>query len=187
MPYRFGLPRRLHSAERGKIRDHLLRLDPADRRLRFCAAVGDAYVERYSATTLATGDLALGYFIDGKLRALGELRHEGDLWRKTAEIAITVEKPWQNQGLGTELLRELVELAQNRAIRAVHLFCLVDNERMRHLASKLGGRLSIAEGEVEAELEPPFPTCWSLLDEALIEGQTLLVAWWGEPRATTAG
>jgi GNAT superfamily N-acetyltransferase len=180
MPRPSKLLRKLLVSERHLIRDHLLRLDPEDRRLRFCGAVGDAFVEAYSQTALATGDVALGYFIDGKLRALGELRHQGDLWHRAAEAAVTVERTWQNQGIGTTLLRELVELAQNRSIRTLHLFCLTDNDKMRHVAAKLGGTLNIAEGEVAAEIAPPYPTCWSLIDEAIVDGQSMLHAWWGE-------
>ena len=180
MPTRSRVIRKLLQSERGKVRDHLLRLDPENRRLRLFGRVGDDYIETYSETLFATGDIVLGCFVDGELRAVGELRHQGDLWRPVAEVAITVERPFQNSGIGTALLRQLVEFAQNRSIRTLHLFCLLDNHRMQSVARKLGGELMVVDGEVEADINPPWPTCWSLIDEALAEGQAVLHAWWGD-------
>jgi RimJ/RimL family protein N-acetyltransferase len=167
MPTRSHVIRRLLRSERGRVRDHLLRLDPEDRRLRFLGSVGDSYIETYSKKLFATGDIMLGCFIDGELRPV-------------AEVAITVERPFQNNGIGTTLLRQLVEFAQNRRIRTLHLFCLLDNHRMQSVARKLGGELSIVDGEVEVDINPSWPTCWSLIDEALAEGQAALHAWWGD-------
>ena len=85
--------RKLLRSERDKVRDHLLRLDPEDRRLRFFGRVSDLYIETYSGKLFATGDVMLGCFIDGELRAVGELRHQGDLWRPVAEVAIKYRTP----------------------------------------------------------------------------------------------
>ena len=123
--------------------------------------------------------VALGCIIDGELRALGELRHEGDAWGPDAEAALTVEKPWQGHGIGTELVRRLVELASNRSIRTLHLFCLTENKRMQAVARKAGGTLRAMEGGIDATIPEPRPSAWSRLGEALADGQAILHAWWG--------
>jgi RimJ/RimL family protein N-acetyltransferase len=170
--------RKLLRSERAKVREHFLRLDRDDRHLRFFGHVGDTFIEAYCEKILSTGYVVLGCFIEGELRAVGELRQSGRPWQPVAEIAITVEKPFQNQGIGTELLRRLIGLARNRAIKTLHLFCLLDNVRMQRVAKKLGGSLKYAEGEVEARIDPPWPTYWSLMEEAFADGRAVLHTWW---------
>jgi GNAT superfamily N-acetyltransferase len=180
MPRNAVIIRKLLTSERDKVRDHLLRLAPEDRRLRFFCQVGDAFIADYCEKLFAANDIVLGAFIDGTLRGVGELRHESPRWQPAAEAAVTVERTYQSSGIGTALLRQLVELAQNRSIKTLHLFCLIDNSRMQSVVKKLGGQLSVADGAVAADINPPLPTCWSLLDEALVEGQAVLQAWWGD-------
>src|SRR5262245_27933228 len=44
-----GITRRLWPTETDKFRDHLLRLDPESRRLRFAHSVSDAFIEEYAS------------------------------------------------------------------------------------------------------------------------------------------
>jgi len=43
---------------------------------------------------------------------------------------------------------------------------LVENERMRHLASKHHALLEFQSGEVEARIHPPWPTPLLIFEEA---------------------
>lgn len=169
--------RKLLPWERNTLRDHFLRLAPEDRRLRFFASIGDAFIEAYCEKTFSPGSSVLGCFIDGELRAVGELRQQGYFWNRIGEVAITVERPYQNCGLGTEMLRRVVSLARNRSVQTLQLFCLLDNSKMQRVARKLGGTLKYAEGEVEAKITPPWPTYWSLMEEAFTDGRTALHTW----------
>jgi hypothetical protein len=63
--------------------------------------------------------------------------------------------------------RALIVAARNRFIARLHMICLMDNARVQHLARKLDGRLAFEQGEVEARIEPPWPTYWTLLEETL--------------------
>jgi GNAT superfamily N-acetyltransferase len=173
--------RKVLTTEKTKVREHFLRLDPEDRRLRFFDSRGNGLIAAYCETLWRTGDVVLGGFVDGRMRALGELRQAGDWRHATAEIAITVERPFQNSGIGTALLRCLIQHARNRGVRTLQLFCLVDNHRMRHLTHKLGGTLKIEGGEIAVDIAPPWPSPWSLLDEALTDGAAILHASLGEP------
>lgn len=171
-----GNIRKLLARDRGQLRDHLLRLGPADRQLRFLGSVGDDFVIAHSEKLLSPGVTALGCFVRGGLCAVGELHQQGI--GRVAEVAITVEQPFQGRGIGTELLRRLVDLARNRGIRTLHCFCLLDNARARKIARKLHGAIHTVEGAVEAEIARPWPSCLSLLSEANANGQAMLQAWW---------
>jgi len=144
--------------------------------LRFLHCVGDAYLEAYSATLFPVCGVVIGCFNDGVLRAVGELRPLNPPFACAAEIAISVEGQLQNHGVGTELLRRLVEIARNRSIRSIHLTCLLDNAPMQKIVRKFGGDLQWTEGEVEADLFQPRPTFSSLLGEALSDCAGMLNA-----------
>lgn len=181
--------RKLLPWERGTLRGHFLRLEPEDRRLRFFAQVGDGFIESYCEKAFTPGSAVLGCFIDGELRAVGELRQQGSLWNRMGEVAISVEKPYQNCGIGTDMLRRVIGLARNRSIETLHLFCLADNSKMQRVTRKLGGTLKYAEGEIDAMINPPRPTYWSLMEEAIAEGSAVLHTWSlpykeAEPRAS---
>ncbi|CAN5743994.1 bifunctional acetate--CoA ligase family protein/GNAT family N-acetyltransferase [soil metagenome] len=72
-----------------------------------------------------------------------------------AEFALLVADSQQGQGLGTELLRRLLQVARDEGIRRVIAEMLTDNRAMQHLCQKLGFRLhhSIEDGVVRAEID----------------------------------
>ena len=170
-----GSIRRLRAAERDRVRDHLLRLDPADRQLRFGGYASPARIAAYCAELDFGRALVLGHLVEGEVRALGELKPLAGTWPRAAEIAISVERPFQGRGVGSKLLRRLVVAARNRLFERLYMVCLIDNGRMMRLARRFDSRLSVDRGEVEARIEPPWPTWWTVLEETLDEAS----AWGG--------
>jgi len=67
---------------------------------------------------------------------IGVARYEGTDQEDTVEVAFVIEDPWQNRGLGTILLHELLRAAEGRGIRRFRAYVLPDNERMLHLLSR---------------------------------------------------
>ncbi len=74
---------------------------------------------------------------------------------ETAEFAVLVSDPFQGQGLGTELVRRLVEIAVAEKIRTIQAVILPDNQAMRSICSKIGFQCTDAPspGEILARLE----------------------------------
>ena len=70
-------------------------------------------------------------------REPGELvavaRYEPTDQNDTAEIAFVVQDGWQDRGLGTILLADLLEAAEARGIRRFRAYVLADNARMLDL------------------------------------------------------
>jgi GNAT superfamily N-acetyltransferase len=97
-------------------------------------------------------------------------------WR--AEVAITVDENSQEQGIGTELLRRVVTYARNRGLKTLYMLCLTDNRRMQAIARKFEGQLMFEAGQVEADLTMPFPTQFTLFDEALGDSVAFAALWW---------
>ena len=59
------------------------------------------------------------------------------------EVALVVTDAWQRQGLGTELLNAVVNVASEDSIRYFHADVLADNYAMRALARKVGCDVNI--------------------------------------------
>jgi GNAT superfamily N-acetyltransferase len=122
------------------------------------------------------GTTIFAAFIAGEIRASAELRGLLGDGSRDAEAAFTVEAQWQDQGLGTMLMERVIIAAQNRGYGRLHMMCLRENGRMRHLAEKYGARLEHHEGEVVGLLDSRTPTPVSLLDEAIHDAQGFVAA-----------
>jgi GNAT superfamily N-acetyltransferase len=157
----------------------MLRLDLDDRHSRFFGGMGDGAIGAHCDAIFGAGGIVLGAFIAGRLRGIGELRPLGLVSEQSAEVAFSVERPFQGCGIGTELLRRLIEVARNRAIRTVHFHCLVGNVAARRIAGGAGGALRYADGVISAEITQPWPSFWSLLSEAIADGQAMWSNWPG--------
>lgn len=170
--------RKLLPAELSAWRDHLQRLAPGSRQARFSGGVSDAYIDAYCRRVEWLGTMLIGAFVDGTLRGLAELRwlEPGTGWR--AELAVTVEDAWQDQGLGTELLRRAIVHARNRGVKSLYMICLTDNRRMQAIARKFEGQLIFEGSQVEADIVVPFPTQLSLLAEVLGDGVAFAATFW---------
>ncbi|MCC8364669.1 GNAT family N-acetyltransferase [Lysobacter sp. A6] len=110
--YRFlGFVR--HPSER--LLDSLTRLDP-EREVAFCAVVAE----------------------DAHDKIIGVSRFSADKDHQRCECAVVVDDEWQNKGLGTLLMRRLIEVARARGIRVMRSIDLAENIRMADLAGDLG-------------------------------------------------
>jgi len=162
-----GNIRKLWPTETHKFRDHLLRLDKTNRRLRFAHGVSDAFIEDYAGRMAEMGGIVYAYFVAGEVRAAAELKKLGDTWGREAEAAFSVEKPLQEQGIGTELMGRVIRTARNRGVQHLCVSCLAENGKMRTIARKHEAELRFEYGEVIGEIVPDGPNYFSLLAEAV--------------------
>ena len=167
-----GLIRKLWPVEATAYRDHLLRLDAESRRNRFCGAIADDIIRSYAATVRG-GDVILhGFFVDGVLRGVADLRILG----REAEAAFSIEKPWQSHGVGSALLERSLLAARNRGVKLMQVCCLMENRRMQQLARKFEAELSFDFGAVIGTMETPYPTPLSLMRELVADGHSFAAA-----------
>ena len=144
--------------------------------MRFHGSVSDLAIERYCRHIDWFSTVALGYFVDGRLRGVAQLSLERPLYPRGGELAVTVETSWQGRGVGTELARRAVTVARNRGLRRLAMLCLVENRPMRRIAAKLEGALHIDGGTVEADLGLTGATPWTWLEELVHDGAGNLAA-----------
>lgn len=162
--------RKLLPTERHRYCEHLLRLDRADRYARFVGTVSDQVIERHCAGIDWGRTIVVGCFLQGELRGAVELCTDRLIWPDQAELAVSVEKPLQEQGVGTALVRRALTIAGNRRIDRVHMICLADNRRMRAVSRRFGGRMELDGGELSVAFDLPPPNQFSLALEAFEDG-----------------
>ena len=168
-----GLIRKLWSVETDAYRDHLLRLDPESRRNRFNATIADDAVRGYAATARGSDVILHGFFVDGVLRGIADLRIIG----REAEAAFSIEKRWQSHGVGSALLERSLLVARNRGVKLLQVCCLVDNRRMQQLARKFDAELTFDFGTVIGKMENPHPTPLSVMRELVVDGHSFAAAY----------
>jgi GNAT superfamily N-acetyltransferase len=165
--------RKLLPAEGRLYLSHLLRLSPEDRNARFCGGLSDEAVAGYVGRIDWTRTRAVGCFRGGDLIGAAELGFDPGC-PGHGEVAVSLESAFQGRGIGAELTRRILTIAQNRAIRDVAFHCVASNRRMRSIVRDLKGSLSLDGGEVEGAVRLPWPNQISLLQETLDEGVALM-------------
>ena len=97
--------------------------------------VGDA-----SADVDRGHDVAFAAFTmdDSRERMVGVGRYSTDDSSQHCECTVTVDDEWQGKGLGTVLMRHLIEVARIRGIRRMTSTASAENVQMHDLAAHLG-------------------------------------------------
>jgi RimJ/RimL family protein N-acetyltransferase len=83
-------------------------------------------------------------------------RYAYDRGPDEAELAIAIDDPWQGQGLGTLLLRELLDHAAGRGLRRFRAYVLAENSPMLRLLGRVARTLErkLEAGVVSLLLAP---------------------------------
>lgn len=171
-----GTIRKQWFTEKDKFRDHLLRLDPESRRMRFGMGVRDDFIRRYAEQTSQFQSVIYGFFVGREMKAAAELRMIGTSWNGEAEAAFSVERDYQDSGVGTELLGKIIVASRNRGVERLYMNCLSENRRMQNVARKYEAELYFDHGDVVGKLAPSYPTPLSLWSEALDSGNGFVMA-----------
>ena len=166
--------RRIWPAEIALYRDHLKRLDPESRRSRFGGMISDSFIDSYTQSAYGPDVMIFGAFDGDRIVAAGELRLMIKSWPTSAEAAFSVEKDYQDHGIGDALFGRLLVAAQNRNINSITIICLRENDRMRRLAQKHSAKLNFADGEISGQLAPAWSSPTTYLEEAIGEANGLV-------------
>lgn len=148
-----GIIRQLRPSEELLFRDHLLGLDSESRRDRFNGITDDQFVAAYSSRCFHDGTTVIGYLVDGKLRGAAELHERAELAEPTGEIAFSVDKSFQNRGIGSRLFNRLIDTARGYGYERLLVTTHSQNEAMKQLARRFGFKLSFEAGETVGRID----------------------------------
>ncbi len=162
-----GTLRKLWASDRQEFENHLLRLDKKSRRMRFAHSVSDDFIQTYASHMDDTDGVVYGYVDGGHIRAAAELKKLGDTWGHEAEAAFSVESAYQNNGIGTALMGNVIRSARNRGVHTVFMSCLAENAKMQAIARKYDADLRFECGEIVGEIVPHDPNYFSVVSEAI--------------------
>ena len=171
-----GSIRKLLTREQPHYLAHLLRLDSDARNRRFAHAVSDDFIIRYAEKAFDPGSIIFGYFVEGQLRGVAELKQSRAARSQIAEAAFSVEQDYVNQGIATELMGRVIRSARNRGVRHLILSCLAENAKMRAIALKYGANLQFEAGSVIGDIVPGRANYFTFAAEAFEDRVGLLLA-----------
>ena len=75
---------------------------------------------------------------DGRETQVGVSRYCPNSKAEVRELAVTIADEWQKQGLGTLLMKQLIQSAKDYGIKQLYSIDLADNSAMRELARDAG-------------------------------------------------
>jgi len=136
---------------------HLKNLTADDRYTRFGYAVKDEIIDQLILNVLYhPQDHHLFVAEDNdELIGFGHLAREGADW----ELAVSVDKHWQGQGVGNALVGEMIKWGKMHDVHSLFMHCITENRKIQNLARKHGLRTVERSGsEITAQVELPDPT-----------------------------
>jgi GNAT superfamily N-acetyltransferase len=139
--------RPIHKEDAELERAFIKRLSPESRRLRFLGQVSepsDDLIKRLTDIDYQH-DAAFVALVHraGEKREIGVSRYSTSTDGRSCECAVAVDDEWHKKGLGTLLMRHLIELARSRGLRTMVSIDAANNLEMRDLAKFLGFRRRI--------------------------------------------
>lgn len=141
---------RLHAPDREALVAHFIALDAEDRRLRFGTHASDEVIRAYVARLDFARDRLFAVH-DERLRIVAVVHVA--MGEGSAELGLSVHSRWRGRGVGATLFERAMLHLRNRGVKKVYVYCLAENEAMKHLARKNNMRLAFDGGESDAHLE----------------------------------
>ena len=143
---------------RGQYSSHLKNLTPEDKLSRFGHLVTDYNIDQLILSMCYHPEDHELWFctVDGHRVGWGHMAKNRD---SSWELAVSVDKEYQRQGVGNRLIGEMLVWAKFHRVNEVYMNCIEDNRIIQHLALKheLKTR-ERGQGERTAAIEVPEPT-----------------------------
>lgn len=158
--FRFSGYRRLGRRQRRLLLGHLERLSEEDLYHRFLNHMNSEDLRSHVARPSPEHE-TIGWFHRGVLRGAIEVFYHD----ARAEAAVTLEREWRRQGIGTELVRRGIARARRRQVVSFDMLSYRGNIAMLRIAEKFSASESYAHGRPIEGLAPDAPLpAWLTID-----------------------
>jgi len=156
--------RRVLPHEYSKYRKHLKALTDASKYLRFGYQIKDemidALCDKFEANT-AKNILFCIENDDLEFVAIGHVALEDEM-----ELAFSVIKEYQGQGMGSKLMKRVIQWCRTNGNLKGCMVCLSTNAAIKHLCLKHGIHIHSEHGETLADIELDSPNITTFINEA---------------------
>lgn len=146
----YSTVRRVLPHEYAKYCQHLQSLDTDSKILRFGYQVKDEIIDQLCQQIELDQDHHILFCIENtdlEFIAVGHIALSDNM-----ELAFSVLKEYQNQGLGSALMKRCIQWCRTHNILQGEMVCLTSNRAIRHLCSKHGITMSNDNGETMATI-----------------------------------
>lgn len=157
---------RLPADEFYRYKTHLLCLDEESRYMRFGYPVRSDQIKELAKRWQDNADKNIIFVIENndlEVVAVGHISLE----ETPAELAFSVFKEYQRQGMGDALMTRCIEYCQNHNIKNGQMVCLSSNEAIKKLARRHKILVKSEHGDSSAEIQIPDPSPISILGEVV--------------------
>jgi GNAT superfamily N-acetyltransferase len=159
---------------------HIVKLTPDDRYLRFGYSAQDEHITKYVNKTFDTAsertndDLWYAIKVESEIAATLHVSIRGDV----AEFAFTTLPEYRGQKFGQFLFARGYQIVVERNIKQIYMVCLSKNAAMRHIARKFGLAVLTHGTEAEGSINIQYPVSLkqmnkvshSIIDRNLFDG-----------------
>ena len=148
---------KLPANEFHRYRTHLLSLDEESRYMRFGFQVKNETINQLCEKWNLNADQHTIFAIENSNMEVVGVAHVS-LEDPIPELAFSVFKEYQHQGMGDALMKRAIEYCQNRGIKSGCMVCLGTNDKIKNLARKNQVLVVTEHGDSYGEIEIPDPT-----------------------------
>lgn len=157
---------KLAPSEFHRYKTHLLSLDEESRYMRFGYHIRTEQIRELCKKWQANSDKHVIFAIENEDLEIVGIGHVS-LEDTPAELAFSVLKECQGQGMGDALMKRTIEYCQNHGIKLGCMVCLGSNDKIKSLARKNGILVKTEYGDSHGEIEIPDPSPISIWHEAV--------------------
>lgn len=137
--------------ERDYILAHLMTLSAEDLDLRFFKLMTQSQlIEWVNNLNKNQNCVCILFKEENRIIAFGQIFF---MKNGMAEISLTIDPQFRNQGLAGSMFRHMIEGAKQLGITGLYLTCKACNRAIYQLAKKFGFSISFVEGDVYGTLE----------------------------------
>jgi len=159
-----NIVRRVLAHEYPKYREHLKLLDAESKHLRFGYAIQDEMIDNLCAQWETDTEHNILFCVENNdldFVAVGHIALQDGM-----ELAFSVLKDYQGQGLGSLLMKRVIQWCRTNCKLKGNMVCLSTNAAIKHLCLKHGIHIHSEHGETMADIELDSPNITTFISEA---------------------
>jgi GNAT superfamily N-acetyltransferase len=156
--------RRVLPHEYSKYRKHLKALDDASKYLRFGYQIKDEMIDQLCEQFEADPEKNILFAIENnnlEFVAIGHIAIQEEL-----ELAFSVLKDYQGQGMGSAVMKRVIQWCRTHNKLKGCMVCLSSNQAIKHLCLKHSIHIHSEHGETLADIELDSPNITTFINEA---------------------